>query len=526
MPPINPATSLQHPNSPDGGARPKFCSSCFFCLSCNSLAVCALHLRNCLGGHGMPAFVDWNSLLFGSSPEIEPRQQVASEPELDASLPESQEPWNALPESAIPEEPLPETESIVPRIITPESVISESVISGGVVPETVGPPGTLLRPAAHWSAVLESTNDQLTVGAVLLGSVLLWLLVGRRKKGYVASRRLTDQEETLNAIQKDFAQRTDALDKQHDQALKRQAESLEERFQQVLSERSEVIEEHVRKSFNKRVETLEVRIKLDQEALNDVHRALSERMEVFESYVRTIDAKHLDEEANSIAQRALSQRLDTVEESFKHVDSKARASSQRIEALDDSVRVIDSRAKALSQRLEAAEDNLNTTDGQVTLMSHDVNRGSSVIEKLQRQVKMLPDSEKFKGLSRTWEAKLKKLEAKLDETQKTLEEHLAEPPPSLTWSHIESVEIEPSGPLYTRPHALSFDGSVVSPSSSSVRSHSTTDSHARTYSTVSSSPALAPMTPERRRIDTVGFRDTTFSSRQKLLASRTESWSG
>jgi hypothetical protein len=28
---------------------------------------------------------------------------------------------------------------------------------------------------------------------------------------------------------------------------------------------------------------------------------------------------------------------------------------------------------------------------------------------------VLPDSEKFKGLSRTWEAKLKKLETKLDE---------------------------------------------------------------------------------------------------------------
>ncbi|KAI1750211.1 hypothetical protein F4782DRAFT_510347 [Xylaria castorea] len=248
-------------------------------------------------------------------------------------------------------------------------------------------------------------------------------------------------------------------------------------------------------------------------------------MEAFEGYVRTIDAKQLDQEANSIAQRTLGQRLDTVEEGFRTVESKTRASAQRIEAMDDSVRVIDSRAKALSQRVEAAEDNLNESQGQLTLLSHDVNRGGSVIEKLQRQVKMLPDSEKFKSLSRTLEAKLKKLEAKLEEAEAALEEHLAEPPPSLTWSQIESVEIEPSGPLYTRPYAQSFDDSVTSPSWSSVRSLST-GSHTRTYSTVSSSPALPPMTPERKRIDAAGFRETTFSSRQKLLAYRTESWSG
>ncbi|KAI0539207.1 hypothetical protein GGR58DRAFT_259919 [Xylaria digitata] len=469
----------------------------------------------------MPAFVDWNSLLFGSSPEIEPQQQVASHPVPDASIPESPESWDVLSESVILEEALPERESVVPQVTLPESVVPENT-----VPEIVAPESAVLQPATHWSAVLESANDQFTIGAILLGTFCLWLLVGRRKKSSTASRLSAGQEETLSALKKDFAQRAEALEKQHDQALKRQLEALEERFQQVLREQTEAIEEHARKSFNKRVETLEVRIKLDQEALNDVHRALSERMEIFEGFVRTIDAKQLDQEANNIAQRTLSQRLDTVEESFRMVDSKARSSAQRIEAIDDSVRVIDSRAKALSQRIEAAEDNLNTSDGQITLLSHDVERGSSVIEKLQRQVKMLPDSEKFKGLSRTWESKLKKLETKLDETQKTLEEHLAEPPDSLTWSHIESVEIEPSGPLYARPHAESFDGSVISPSSSSVHSLSTNGSHSRTYSTVSSSPAMAPMTPERKRFESPGFRETTFSSRQKLLASRTDSWSG
>ncbi|KAI0455115.1 hypothetical protein F5B21DRAFT_472925 [Xylaria acuta] len=470
----------------------------------------------------MPAFVDWNRLLFGSSPEIEPRQQVASHPELDASLPESPESWDAPLESAVPQDVFPEREkeSLVPEIVIPESAVLEST-----VPETIAPESTVAHPAISWNAILENPNDQFTIGAVLLGTILLWLWVGRRRRRRAVSQRLIDGDENLSAIKKDFAQRTEAFEKQLDQALKRQAEAFEERFKQALSEQSEIIEEHVRRSTNKRVETLEVRIKLDQEALNDVHRALSERMEAFEGYVRTIDANQLDQEANSIAQRTLGQRLDTVEESFRNVDVKARALAQRIEAMDDSVRVIDSRAKALSQRVEAAEDNLNETQGQMTLLSHDVNRGSSVIEKLQRQVKMLPDSEKFKGLSRTWEAKLKKLEAKLEQTETALEEHLAEPPPSLTWSHIESVEIEPSGPLYTRPHAQSFDDSI-SPSSSSVRSLSTSGSHTRTYSTVSSSPALPPMTPERKRIDSAGFRETTFSSRQKLLSYRTESWSG
>ncbi|KAJ3571094.1 hypothetical protein NPX13_g5496 [Xylaria arbuscula] len=500
----------------------------------------------------MPAFVDWNSLLFGSSPETAPRhkqQEIASNPKADASQPEQQEPVNALHESEVPDVSLPEREDIAPRIVSSESLIPETV-----VPETIYSQYAALPNAIDWNTIRDGANDQFTIGAILLGSLFfLWLLFGRRKKAPAPQQPqqqqqppqlLTNQDEVLDAVKKDFAQKTEALEKQHeqalkqqleshDQALKQQLEALEERFQKVLSEQSEAIEEKVRKSFNKRVEALEVRIKLDQEALNDVHRALSERMEVFEGFVQTIDAKQLDQEANSIAQRTLGQRLDAVEEGLQNVDIKARASSQRIEAMDDSIRVIDSRAKALSQRLEAAEDNLNTTDGQVTLMSHDVNRGSSVIEKLQRQVKMLPDSDKFKGLSRNWEAKLKKLETKLEDVEKTLEEHLTEPPTNLTWSQIESVEIEPSGPLYTRPHAEFFDESVVSPSSSSVRSVSTSGSHARTYSTVSSSPALgapmtpmSPMTPERRRIDNAGFRDTTFSSRQKFLASRSETWSG
>lgn len=347
----------------------------------------------------MPAFVDWNSLLFGSSPETQPsQQQVASHSELapepvpapapahelvDAPIPGSPAPLDVLPEGAVLEGALPEEQrSVVPEVVLPEGRSLQSAAPGTVAPES-----TVLQRVVHWRAVLDNPNDQFTIGAaVLLGTVLLWLLFGRRKRSHAPSRRLAEGDD-LNAVKKDFAERTEALEKQLEQALKKQAEALEVRFQQVLSEQSNAIEEEVRKSLNKRVETLEVRIKLDQEALEDVHRALSDRLEAFEGYVQTIDAKQLDQEANSIAQLTLSQRLDTVEENFRNVENKARSSAQRIEAIDDSVRVIDSRAKALSQRVEAAEDNLNTTDAQVTLLSHDVNRGSSVIEKLQRQVK-------------------------------------------------------------------------------------------------------------------------------------------
>ncbi|KAI1750209.1 hypothetical protein F4782DRAFT_510332, partial [Xylaria castorea] len=78
----------------------------------------------------MPAFVDWNSLLFGSSPEIEPSQQVASHPELDASLPESPESGDALPESVVLQDVFPEREkeSLVPEIVIPESAVPERTV--------------------------------------------------------------------------------------------------------------------------------------------------------------------------------------------------------------------------------------------------------------------------------------------------------------------------------------------------------------------------------------------------------------
>ncbi|KAI1821211.1 hypothetical protein F4861DRAFT_533125 [Xylaria intraflava] len=471
----------------------------------------------------MPAFVDWDSLLFGSSPDTGSRQQIASHPKPDASHPEIVESSDARVEPVAPEGAA--LGDVVAEITLPEN---GSPDAGHIAPGSVTAPETLFfRQAISWGAVPEDANGRFLLGAIFLGTVLVWFWVGRRKKSNTISQRaIANQESSLDAIKEDFAHRTEVLREQFNQALKKQIEVVKEQFQKALDGQTEIVAEDIRKSLNKRVETLEVRIRLDQEALDNIHQALSERMEAFEGYVQTIDSKHLDQEANSIAQRTLGQRLEMVEEVLRQVDNKARSSGQRIEALDDSVRVIDSRAKALSQRVEAAEDNMNTTDGQVTLLSHDVNRGSSVIEKLQRQVKMLPDSEKFKGLSRTWEVKLKKLETELEETRKSLEEHLAvPPPPSLTLSHIESVEIEPSGLLYTKPNAQFFDDPIVSPSSSSVRSHSTAGSYPRSFSTSSTSPAMhSPMTPERRRLDTAGFRETTFSSRQKLLAYKGDSW--
>lgn len=432
----------------------------------------------------MPAFVDWNSLLFGSSTGVQTTDKVASHTELDASLPESLENWNAPPGSAIPEAAFikgergwrsdrerggenvrgseGERRGAGERVVS-DNAIPESGILGSAIPGFASESSAPQR-AIDWIAGVNSIDHQFaitTTAAVVVGAFFLWLFFGRRKRSFSPFQRLTAGEKVLDslldALKQEFAQKTEDFETQLNQALKQQAEILETQYQQALKEQTDAVEEQVRKSLNKQVETLEVRIKLDQEAFNNVHRMLSERMEAFENYVRTIDSKHLDQEANSIAQHTLSQRLDAVEEGSRNIDSKARSLSQRIEAIDDSVRVIDSRAKALSQRVEAAEDNLNSTDGQVTLLSHDVNRGSSVLEKLQRHVKsklslrnfnvpgfyakpnpshlhhrccafseleqsiligrliVLPDSEKFKGLSRSWEAKLKRLETKIDE---------------------------------------------------------------------------------------------------------------
>ncbi|KAI0012082.1 hypothetical protein F4779DRAFT_615030 [Xylariaceae sp. FL0662B] len=427
------------------------------------------------------AFVDWNGLILG-------RYEDADQPRLE-SEPE--------PEIGLDFEP------------TSETRFAERVAS------------------LPWDL-----RAQLAIAVVFFGAILIWYGLGRLRRD---KRRLKTSaplpahpDEAINAMRKDYIERMEEMEERFEKALKERTEAVEGRAQKALTEQAEAIEDNVRKGLNKRIETLEARIKLDQEALEGVHGALGQRIEILEECIRTIDGKQLDQEAFNIMQRGLGQRLEKAEENLQMVEGKARASAQRIEAIDDSVRVIDSRTKALSQRVEAVEDNVSSVDGQTTLLSHDVNRGGVVIEKLQRQVKMLPDAERFRGLSRLWESRFKKVEAKIEQYRKTLEEDLAEhaeSPPTLSWSHVESQEIEPSGPLYTRPPSSSFDGSTIySSPSPSVRSPSTC-SHTRTYSTASSSPtAVMPMTtPERKRIEMAGFRDMTFSARQKQLTPR-NSW--
>ncbi|KAI1338441.1 hypothetical protein F5Y15DRAFT_129179 [Xylariaceae sp. FL0016] len=424
--------------------------------------------------------------------------------------------WNGLLTSGArkdpPQPPMPNVVNTVPEIHHDGQPLMGEIDTPAAAPVS--------SPTTIWDSDL--LPHLLGAAIVLLATILIWSYLGGRRRSRrnaeASKQSAASYADAVNAVQTDCNQRIAAMEKGFEDALQQRTDSLEERFQSSLAEHTDAIETNVRKSLNKRVETLEVRMKMDQEALEDVHRALSQRMEAFEDYIRSIDGKQLDQEANSIAQRELGQRILAAEETLQIVDGKARASVQRLEAMDDSVRVIDSRSKALSQRVEVVEDNQNTVDGQVTLLSHDVNRGGNVVEKLQRQMKMLPDPEKFKGLTRTWDAKFKKLEEKLEEYHKALEEQLAAP--ELTWSHIETQEIEPRGPLYTRGFSFSCDSGMISPPSSEHSPSYARGWHSRTYSNASSSGPHTPITPDKRRIDQVGFHNTTFASRQKRLQSR------
>ncbi|KAK7749097.1 hypothetical protein SLS62_008492 [Diatrype stigma] len=348
-----------------------------------------------------------------------------------------------------------------------------------------------------WSA----WNDRLVGTAIILGAVWILLIWGYLRRG---------KKTASNALPPLMLQNGDA-----------KAQESRSHFERILSQRLEAIEQQVQKAaaVTKRVEALEARMKLDQDAIESMHRSMAQRMEALEEGIRTIDGKQLDMEASHIVQRGLSQRLETLESGLQTIDSKTRSASQRIESIDDSVRVIDSRTKAISQRVEAVEDSVGSIDGQATLLSHDLSRGSLAIEKLQRQVKMLPDAEKFKGLSRAWDTRFKKAEAKIEQYKTTLDETLAEraQAAALTLSPMDTQEIEPSGPYADMYGSYDFD--MISPSPS-TRSQSSV-SHTRTYSTVSSSPPSGiPMTPERRRIEMAGFREMTFSSKQKQLHPR------
>ncbi|RYP62625.1 hypothetical protein DL769_007231 [Monosporascus sp. CRB-8-3] len=369
-----------------------------------------------------------------------------------------------------------------------------------------------------------SRKTQFTIIAIVLGTVcmlLVWRYLRRNRTDLEPLPPLANQDEAIKILQRNCTKQVEEARSQFEKSLSQRIEALEKQFQNALSEQSKAIEENFRKGLNKRVEALEARMKLDQEAIEGAHGTLRQGMETLEECIRSIDGKQLDLEATLIVQRGLNHRLEKVEGTLQTTDGKTRALSQRVEAIDDSSRVLDSRSKSISQRLEAVEDTVGSMDGQAALLSHDVSRGSLAVEKLQKQVKLLPDAEKFKGLSRAWDARFKKMEAKLEQCQRKLEETLEEraETPSLTVSPMESQEIQPTGVFENRRHSYSPYDDFVSmiPTPPSVRSMSS-NSHTRTYSTTSSSPtASMPMTPERKRIDMAGFREMTFSSRQKLL---------
>lgn len=263
-------------------------------------------------------------------------------------------------------------------------------------------PGT-----APWSA----WNERFIGTAIILGAVWILLVWGYLRRGKKAQPTATLPPLTIpNGDLK-----TEESRAEFDKLLLQRIEAIEQQVQKAAAEQLETIETEIRKGFNKRVEALEARMKADQEAIDGMHSALAQRMEALEEGIRTIDSKQLDMEASHIVQRSLSQRLESLEGSLQGIDSKTRASTQRIESIDDSIRVIDSRTKAISQRVEAVEDSVGSIDGQATLLSHDLSRGGLAIEKLQRQVKMLPDAEKFKGLSRAWETRFKKVETKIEQ---------------------------------------------------------------------------------------------------------------
>lgn len=424
----------------------------------------------------------------------------------------------------------------------------------------------------HGSAASSGILANNTTAAVVLATICLlfvWFLTRSRRRNATAivaaaqdaARAQLEDDATRKALQKMVDDRSCAFEQRFQQTLdeRRMAElkedpalgpvqallneritSLEDSFAKTLNERIEAIEETVRRRVNQRVEAMETRMKLDQEAIESLHHAINQRMEILEDGVRILDGKQLDQEATHITSRSLSVRLESAEATIQQLDNKTRATSQRIEAMDDSARVVDSRTKSLSQRVEAVEDNLNAAEGQVTLLSHDANRGVDAIEKLQKHVRTLPGNERLREFNTAWEERFKELERRMEQHRLAIEEASSEPEILLSWSHVEAQSIEPIGPLYTRPafeqeHSFnnhsptqSFDlGSLPPTPSSSSRSYS--------FSSSTHTPGSAPAftTPsasktKRRPVvpvvgDDKGFTDTTFSSRQKLFAARRHS---
>ncbi|KAK8067311.1 hypothetical protein PG997_014058 [Apiospora hydei] len=464
----------------------------------------------------MPAVIDWSSLLWPSSSTSKTQSykasQQASNPVGAASAPQGPEASNLV------QQPL--------AYLTGSAPVNPWILAATL--------GALLL-AFYWTF---ARSRKVFGRHALLGSEPQKLLTGPTEDARQSVEFDTSE------LQNEMTRRLDEIEAHNKKALAEQVEAMQKRFQQDLDDKVKAIEGHVQKSLGQRLEDIDddvrrrlkqsvevfedgLRTKLNKESFDGIYREVSLRMEALEEGVRIMDSKQLDVEAATIVQRALGQRLNTVEETLGAVEGKTRTSGQRADAFDDSLRVIDSRTKAMSQRLEAVEDNMGSIDATTTLLSHDVNRGEKAIESVSRQVKTLPDNDRLKEFSDIMETKFSEIEAKLEELEGGT--------PELTWSRVDSQEIEPSGPVYTNPELFKDPDLYTHPegiehtpdhhsdndrsqsSRASRSSGGSSDSFYMKRKTSSSSMS------KRKRLEAAGFTDTTFASRQRLFHSRTTS---
>ncbi|KAK8041543.1 hypothetical protein PG994_014550 [Apiospora phragmitis] len=487
----------------------------------------------------MPAVIDWSSLLWPSSSTPKTQSYKASQqgssPGVAASAPQEPE------VSTLMHQPL--------AFLTGGAPMNPWILAATL--------GALLL-ASYWTFVIackvfgRSAKPESEPQKLLTGPV-----------EDVVSRPAIEFD--ASSLQSDMNRRLDEIEAHNKKALAEQIEAIQKRFQQDLDEKVNAIEGHAQKSLGKRLEEIDddvrrrlkqsvevfedgLRTKLNKESFDGIYREVSLRMEALEEGVRIMDGKQLDVEAATIVQRALGQRLNTVEETLNAVEGKTRTSGQRADAFDDSLRVIDSRTKAMSQRLEAVEDNMGSIDAQTTLLSHDINRGEKAIESVSRQVKTLPDNDRLKEFSDIMESKFSEIEAKLEELEgermKLLED--AQRSPTLTWSRMDSQEIEPAGPLYTHTeeqreptaetpdhhsdHFFAFTPAhghfmppTPSPSDRSQSSRGSRSSDSFYMKRSTPTPTSSSSMSKRKRLEAAGFTDTTFASRQRLFHSRTTS---
>ncbi|KAK8048000.1 hypothetical protein PG996_016064 [Apiospora saccharicola] len=467
----------------------------------------------------MPAVIDWSSLLWpGSAPKTQ-------------SYKTSQHASSSAAASMMQE---PEVSNVMPQqlaFLTGGAPISPLVLAATLIAVVLASYWTVLVYRKLFGRTTESSSLKLLTGTTA-------------GNGEVA-----------------LAEQIEAIQKRFQEDLDDKVKAIEGHVQKSLGQRLEDIDDDVRRRLKQSVEVFEdgLRTKLNKESFDGIYRDVSMRFEALEEGVRIMDSKQLDVEAATIVQRALGQRLNTVEETLTAVEGKTRTSGQRADAFDDSLRVIDSRTKAMSQRLEAVEDNIGSIDAQTTLLSHDVTRGEKAIEGVSRQVKTLPDNDRLKEFSDIMESKFSDIEAKLEELEaermKMIED--AERKATLTWSRMDSQEIEPSGPLYTRTaeeletddeeeqdhvnalgqtpeHAGHTDnffaytpahGHFMPPTPSpSDRSKSSRSSRSSdSFYMKRSTPTPTSAWSKRKRLEAAGFTDTTFASRQRLFHSRTTS---